>query len=173
MPPLGLSGLGPTSTGYPFSACQLRTSQRFSGTAQHIVESIYFDQPWHFLYFFPLPQGHFSFLPTLPCCRNMVRFSSQSAQVHAGGWLANQLVLAISSRLFLVRIRACPSIIRYWLATLYRFDVGQNTRWIVGVYDGGVHFRQDQYQPGRSRCYNCGVVLLAVFELTNLEPSIV
>jgi hypothetical protein len=57
--------------------------------------------PWHLLYFLPLPQGHFSFRPILPCCRFMNRFSSQLKQVHAGGCKAYQLGLTTSNYSFL------------------------------------------------------------------------
>ena len=42
--------------------------------------------PWHRLYFFPLPQGHFSLRPIFrPACRLMAFFSPHSLQVQARG----------------------------------------------------------------------------------------
>ena len=58
--------------------------------------------PWHLLYFLPLPHGHFSFRPILPCCRLMNRFSSQAKHVHAVGCSVYQLERTTSSHSFLL-----------------------------------------------------------------------
>ena len=49
--------------------------------------------PWHFLYFLPLPQGHFSFRPILPDAFIFIRFDSwHFTQVQATGCSLCQLV---------------------------------------------------------------------------------
>src|SRR5262245_26259993 len=40
--------------------------------------------PWHFLYFFPLPHGHGSFLPTLGSSRRTVFTAASSPPTRAG-----------------------------------------------------------------------------------------
>ena len=43
-------------------------------------------RPWHLLYFLLLPQGHFSFRPTLPAWLSFLRASVHVTQVQASGW---------------------------------------------------------------------------------------
>ena len=43
-------------------------------------------RPWHLLYFLLLPQGHFSFRPTLPAWLSFLRASVQVTHVQASGW---------------------------------------------------------------------------------------
>ena len=42
-------------------------------------------RPWHLLYFLLLPQGHFSFRPTLPARLSFLRASVHVTQVQASG----------------------------------------------------------------------------------------
>jgi len=54
-------------------------------------EERFYEFPWHFLYFFSLPQGHFSLRPTLPYLFLISFFSVQDTQVQASGCSLYQL----------------------------------------------------------------------------------